>query len=339
MRVMKLFNRFPRWLKFSGLAIFVALCVGINAIAFVSIARSLNSRPPASKPIAKTTTLQISPVQSAATANPAAQLDTQNSAASRLASDRQSSSAAQKPLSNSSASEPVKPAKSIDSTTTAQTNQAQTNQAQTNQAQTSQAQTKTTPANDQSSAQLKYGHRPYAALDAADLVQVASYPEGTSQRAEKMHPEAAAALLNMVAAARADGIWLVPASGFRTFAQQRTLFNTQVAKKGSPEAAAKISAPPGYSEHHTGYAIDLADGNSPQNQDISPAFANTPAYRWLVNNAATYRFELSFPENNPQGVSFEPWHWRYVGSPQAKATFGQSQLAETISGGTERLIE
>ena len=171
------------------------------------------------------------------------------------------------------------------------------------------------------------------------MVQVASYPEGDRQRTEKMHPEAAKALLDMVAAARADGIWLVPASGFRTFAQQRTLFNAQVAKKGSPEAAAKISAPPGYSEHHTGYAIDLTDGTVAQTQDISPAFAATPAYQWLVNNAAAHGFELSFPENNPQGISFEPWHWRYVGSPQAKLTFGKKQPSETISGGTERILE
>ena len=171
------------------------------------------------------------------------------------------------------------------------------------------------------------------------MVQVASYPEGSTQRAEHMHPEAAKALLDMVADARADGVWLVPASGFRTFAQQRTLFNAQVAKRGSPEAAAKTSAPPGYSEHHTGYAIDLTDGTFAQNQDISPAFTTSPAYQWLIDNAANHGFELSFPENNPQGIAFEPWHWRYVGSPQAQATFGKTPQSNTVSGGTERILE
>ena len=322
MRVMKLFNRFPRWLRLLGLASFVALCVGINAIAIKGIAQLL-SRPPVTAAPSETTALKISPVESPLEPS----IESTNTPSLNTPS-------LNTPGLNTSSPTAKPEAKASTISTTAQINQVQTNQTQTNQ-----TGAKATPANNQPSAQPKFGHRPYAALDSANLVQVASYPEGKSQRAEKMHPEAAAALLNMVAAARADGIWLVPASGFRTFAQQRTLFTTQVAKKGSPEAAAKISAPPGYSEHHTGYAIDLADGNSPQNQDISPAFVNTPAYRWLVNNAAAYSFELSFPANNPQGVSFEPWHWRYVGSPQARATFGKPEPAKTISGGTERLLE
>ena len=171
------------------------------------------------------------------------------------------------------------------------------------------------------------------------MVQIASYPEGRTQRTETLHPDAAKALLDMIAAARADGIWLVPASGFRTLAQQRTLFNAQVAKRKSPEAAAKISAPPGYSEHHTGYAVDLTDGSLAQNQDISPAFASTPAYQWLLKNAATYGFELSFPESNPQGISFEPWHWRYVGTRHARVTFGKDKPPVQIGGATEKVIE
>lgn len=173
----------------------------------------------------------------------------------------------------------------------------------------------------------KYGHFPYAEAQSEAMVLVAAYPEGGNFRDERLHPEAASALLKMVAAARVQGIWLVPASGFRTLAQQRTLFNDQIAAKGSPEAAAKVSAPPGYSEHHTGYAVDLVDGSLPQVQDISAAFASAPAYRWLVSHAARFGFELSFPEKNPQGIAFEPWHWRYVGSPEAKALFAQIQAS------------
>ncbi|MEL6556038.1 MAG: M15 family metallopeptidase [Cyanobacteria bacterium J06621_11] len=167
----------------------------------------------------------------------------------------------------------------------------------------------------------KYGHFPYPEGDATSMTLVASYSEGNIQRAETLHADAAQALLEMVAAARVEGIWLVPASGYRTIAQQRTLFSAQIAKKGSPEEAATVSAPPGYSEHHTGYAIDLTDGTLPQTQDISDAFAETAAYQWLVANASTYGFELSFPEDNEQGIAFEPWHWRYVGTAEAQALF------------------
>ena len=336
---MKLFKRLPRWLRFPGLVFLVVLCVGINAIALVGISRSLKSRPSADSNLYKTTALKISPIQPAATANSNNKLDEQVSATNRAGKGNKLAPVTDDDLSKSPNSRFTKPAEPFISTTTQldQTTSWTTSQATSiNQQRTRQQ--STAPQSVQN-AQPRYGHRPYAAKDANALVQVASYPEGRSQRAEKMHPEAAKALLDMVAAARADGVWLVPASGFRTFAQQRTLFNAQVAKKGSPEAAAKISAPPGYSEHHTGYAIDLTDGNFPQNQDISPAFAATPTYQWLLKNAARYGFELSFPENNSQGISFEPWHWRYVGSPQARAIFGKNQPSETISGGTERLLE
>jgi D-alanyl-D-alanine carboxypeptidase len=167
----------------------------------------------------------------------------------------------------------------------------------------------------------KYGHAAYPAADPAEMVLIASYAEGEHQRYEILHPDAAAALMQMVAAARADGIWLVPASGFRTIAQQRTLFNEQMAIKGTPEAAAQVSAPPGYSEHHTGYALDITDGALPPDADISLTFADTPAFDWLVAHAASYGFELSFPADNPNGIAYEPWHWRYVGTAEAKAVF------------------
>lgn len=177
----------------------------------------------------------------------------------------------------------------------------------------------------------QYGHLPYTEGSAEEMMLVASYAEGAgTHRAETLQPEAAEALLEMIAAARVDGIWLIPASGFRTIAEQRTLFNAQIERKGSPEVAAKVSAPPGYSEHHTGYAVDLADGTLPQNQDISDSFAESPAYQWLLENAATHSFELSFPEGNKQGISFEPWHWRYVGSVQSREQLGlQTPTADT----------
>jgi D-alanyl-D-alanine carboxypeptidase len=81
-----------------------------------------------------------------------------------------------------------------------------------------------------------------------------------------------------------------------------------------------VSAPPGYSEHHTGYAIDIGDAAAPAT-NLSPKFEQTKAFKWLNANAARFSFEMSFPKNNPQGVSYEPWHWRYVGDRHSLETF------------------
>jgi zinc D-Ala-D-Ala carboxypeptidase len=83
---------------------------------------------------------------------------------------------------------------------------------------------------------------------------------------------------------------------------------------------ADVSAPPGYSEHHTGYAVDIGDGSLPAT-DLEVSFETTPAFKWLQKKAAHYNFELSFPKNNPQGVSYEPWHWRFVGDRNSLETF------------------
>ncbi|MEC4986371.1 MAG: M15 family metallopeptidase [Oscillatoria sp. PMC 1068.18] len=169
-----------------------------------------------------------------------------------------------------------------------------------------------------------YGHFRYSQADTKILTVISSYGTGEYQRFESLQTEAAKELMEMIYAARQDGIWLVPVSGFRDLETQKQLFEAQVKRRGSAEEAAQVSAPPGYSEHHTGYAVDLADGNFP-NQDLTREFENTPAYQWLKTNAQKFGFELSFPANNFQGISYEPWHWRYIGSQKAKTIFKNSQ--------------
>lgn len=132
---------------------------------------------------------------------------------------------------------------------------------------------------------------------------------------------AAERFLAMVRAARAERVNLVPLSGFRSVDEQTYLFFTLKAKRSlSAQERAQVSAPPGYSEHHTGYAVDIGDGDRP-NTDLETEFDETPAYRWLQANATRFGFELSFPEDNAQGVSYEPWHWRFVGDRHSLETF------------------
>ena len=91
---------------------------------------------------------------------------------------------------------------------------------------------------------------------------------------------------------------------------------------------AKVSAPPGYSEHSTGYAVDLGDGDDPAT-NLSESFEQTRAFRWLQDHAASYHFTLSFPALNPQGVSYEPWHWRFEGSADALRLFEPARRLAT----------
>ncbi|MEI6330758.1 MAG: M15 family metallopeptidase [Pseudanabaena sp. ELA645] len=166
----------------------------------------------------------------------------------------------------------------------------------------------------------KLGHFPFAEGDYNQMLTIASYATGEYQRFERLAPDAALALLKLIYTARNDGVWIVPVSGFRNISDQEKLFDAQIQRRGSPEAAAKLSAPPGYSEHHTGYAIDVTDGRFPK-QDITYNFATTEAFKWLTIHAKEFGFEMSFPENNSQGVSYEPWHWRFVSSNEAKEIF------------------
>lgn len=169
-----------------------------------------------------------------------------------------------------------------------------------------------------------YNHFSYAEADPSRLESVGLFVRESYEREELLDYEASQAFAQMKADAEAEGIFIMPISGFRTIERQSELFVKQTEKLGSESAAAELSAPPGYSEHHTGYAIDIGDVNSPDT-DIKYSFEATPAYSWLVANARRYGFEQSFPYGNKQGVSFEPWHWRYVGSERAGEVFINSR--------------
>jgi len=157
------------------------------------------------------------------------------------------------------------------------------------------------------------GHLPYPEALADSLV---SFAPGLELRAE-----AASALAAMRRAAAADGVNLSVISAFRSLDLQRHLFFDVGAERNqSPQDRARVSAPPGFSEHSTGFAVDLADGGRPDT-NLSTSFETTPAFSWLSANAARFHFLLSFPKHNRQGVSYEPWHWRYEGSTEALRLF------------------
>jgi D-alanyl-D-alanine carboxypeptidase len=167
------------------------------------------------------------------------------------------------------------------------------------------------------------GHFPYPEAPAASLV---TFAPGLALR-----EEAARELLEMQRAAAADGVQLTVISAFRSQALQRHLFfEVGAERKQSPEERAQVSAPPGFSEHSTGFAVDLADGRNPQT-NLSTSFETTDAYAWLQANAVRFHFLLSFPANNRQGVNYEPWHWRFEGSTEALRLFEPAhRLSRTL---------
>ncbi|WP_262562739.1 D-alanyl-D-alanine carboxypeptidase family protein [Acaryochloris sp. CCMEE 5410] len=181
---------------------------------------------------------------------------------------------------------------------------------------------------DSSPANTKYGHLPYEETT-EQLYNVTAVDGATVGLTQ----DAAAAFEQMREAAAAQGLDIKAVSGFRSRKLQAELFSDQVAKQGgSIEAAAKISAPAGHSEHHTGLAVDVGNNANPY---LNESWANTPEYAWMQQNAGKYGFELSFPKGNSQGVSYEPWHWRFVGSDAAKSTFASASGQSTGTQGTK----
>lgn len=123
----------------------------------------------------------------------------------------------------------------------------------------------------------------------------------------------------MTADAARENIKLKIIWAYRSVAMQTQQF-AEAKKRHGERGAIKWLAPPGYSEHHTGWAIDIGDESDPQADD-NPLFERTPAFRWLFRNARKYGFEMSFPKNNWQGIGYEPWHWRFIANPEAGTAF------------------
>jgi len=121
--------------------------------------------------------------------------------------------------------------------------------------------------------------------------------------------KAAPSCRELFSAAATDSVDLNPASSFRSYLYQKQLIMGQLAKGRTLADILRGTAIPGFSEHHTGFAIDIcADLNIPEEK-----FHQTETFAWMLENAGRFGFRLSYPENNEQGMIFEPWHWFFKG--------------------------
>ncbi len=142
--------------------------------------------------------------------------------------------------------------------------------------------------------------------EAADLIIAETDDKG---KEHLLIPGAAAAWRAMKTAALEDGVLIKIVSAFRTIDRQAEIVRAKLEKGLSLESILCVSAPPGYSEHHSGRAIDVTtDGVRPLEQE----FEQTDAFRWLSQHAARFGYLLSFPPNNRHGFAYEPWHWCYA---------------------------
>jgi zinc D-Ala-D-Ala carboxypeptidase len=144
----------------------------------------------------------------------------------------------------------------------------------------------------------------------ADLVSVSSYPLVASKTGLQLRAVLMADLVAMAKDCKAAGATLVVSSTYRSYDRQVAVIREDL-KTQSKEEVDRLVAPPGYSQHQLGTAIDFGS--------IDLSFADTTAGRWLFANAWRYGFSLSYPEGGEPltGYAYEPWHYRYVGKPAA----------------------
>lgn len=128
------------------------------------------------------------------------------------------------------------------------------------------------------------------------------------ERPTKLHPQANKVWQTMKRAAHFDGIELQLVSAFRSLNYQAKLIKHKQDQGHSLTEILATNAAPGHSEHHTGRAIDIT---SPDSKPLEESFADTQAFAWLAQHGHKFGLTMSYPKDNPQGMLYEPWHWKF----------------------------
>ena len=137
---------------------------------------------------------------------------------------------------------------------------------------------------------------------------------------QSMRDDAATALEEMFAAAKADKVQLASVSGYRGFTKQSIVYDRKLKRTGSEDKADELVARPGTSEHQLGMVMDIANKGSSQ---LTAAFGKSKGGKWVAENAHRFGFIVHYQEGWEEitGYSYEPWHLRYVGKEYATAIY------------------
>lgn len=136
--------------------------------------------------------------------------------------------------------------------------------------------------------------------------RLASIGRDTQGREQYLAPRAARAWAHMRDAAASAGVELEIVSAFRSIEYQLGILRRKLERGQSVDEILRVSAAPGYSEHHTGRALDIT---TPGYAALEEEFERSLAFAWLQKNAKLYNFTLSYPRGNRHGIAYEPWHW------------------------------
>ncbi len=117
--------------------------------------------------------------------------------------------------------------------------------------------------------------------------------------------------LRMQHAAAKDQTALQAISGFRSHAYQAGIFARKIARGLTIQQILTVNAAPGFSEHHSGRALDIS---TPGLAAAEESFEHSQAFEWLTRHAADFGFRLSYPRDNIHGITYEPWHWYWQGT-------------------------
>ncbi|HEV7491193.1 MAG TPA: M15 family metallopeptidase [Rhodanobacteraceae bacterium] len=146
-------------------------------------------------------------------------------------------------------------------------------------------------------------HRMTAVREPATLAFVGT---DVHNRPQWLSPRAASAFVHMRAAALDDEVTIEIVSAFRSAEYQLGILRGKCERGLAIAEILRVSAAPGYSEHHSGRAIDLTTTGYAA---LEEEFERSPAYAWLRKNARRFGYALSYPRGNRYGIAYEPWHW------------------------------
>lgn len=141
-----------------------------------------------------------------------------------------------------------------------------------------------------------------------------------------MNEEAITALNDMLdafSAVQGGKKSIIITQGLRSYDEQQEMLELKIAQLGENQT---IAQKPGFSEHHTGYAMDI----SLYIDSVMDTFTGEGEYAWIFENAHKYGFVLRYPADKEAvtGISYESWHFRYVGVPHAEYMYKNNLTLE-----------